>query len=556
MIYCLGYLNKKIQPVKLQYHQGHLFFLRRIPFFIVLTLVLQSCYTEEETLPPFFAQGYDSHVELRWEDLNAERYCIWVRQEGATNFVERGVTLDTIYLDFVNDLGTNLNLEYKIAGYKAGDTIFTEPGRVQTKEHSEEELLDMVQYYTFRYFWEGAEPNSGMARERYHVDGFYPHYDKHIITTGGTGFGIAAFPAAVDRGWITRSQLFSRTEKMVTFLEKADRFHGIWPHWLDGETGKVKPFSKGDDGGDLVESAFLIQGMLILREYFKEGNPDEKDLAKRIDDLWRSMEWDWYTKDGEAVLYWHWSPAVEWKMDFPLKGYNECLITYILAASSPTHAIDPAAYHQGWARNGAIKTNTNTYGFDLNLRHNDTEQYGGPLFWSHYSFIGLNPKGLKDAYVDYWSHNTNHTLINRQWCIENPRGYKGYGENLWGLTSSYSIQGYAAHHPENDQGVITPTAALSSMPYTPEESMMVLVNMYRNYGNKVFGKFGFYDAFSIEENWFPQKYLAIDQGPILTMIENHRSGKPWELFMGAPEIKAGLEKLGFDYPDSSSSSSK
>ncbi len=294
----------------------------------------------------------------------------------------------------------------------------------------------------------------------------------------------------------------------------------------------------------------MVQGLITARQYLRQhGGDREKQLAEQIDNLWRGVEWDWFTKDGrEEVLYWHWSPNYSWEMDFPLKGYNEVLITYILAASSPTHGISAEPYHKGWARNGNITTNVTTYGYDLQLKHNGAEKYGGPLFWAHYSYLGLDPRGLKDQYANYWKENRNHTLINRQWVIENPEGYEGYGEDLWGLTASYSISGYAAHRPTEDLGVISPTAALSSFPYTPDESMDVLKTLYYDYGHKLLGPYGFYDAFSVDAEWYPQKYLAIDQGPIVVMIENHRTELLWDLFMSAPEVQNGLEKLGFESP--------
>lgn len=415
---------------------------------------------------------------------------------------------------------------------------------------TDEQLLDTVQYYTFQYFWKGAEPNSGMAPERIHIDGNYPANDAHIITTGGTGMGLIGILGAIERGWITKQDAVARFEKMLTFLEKADRWNGIWPHWLDGRTGRVQPFSPKDDGADLVESAFLMQGLLVVREYFKSGNEAEKSIAARIEKLWKEMDWTFHTQEKD-VLYWHWSPRYNWEMNFPLEGYNECLIAYVLAAASPTHSISSQTYHKGWARSGGIQaTNAGAFGFPLQLKHNGAEEYGGPLFWAHYSYLSLNPKGLKDQYADYWQENVNQTLINRAWCIENPKKFKGYGENLWGLTASYSINGYDAHRPGNDIGVISPTAAVSSIVYTPEESMKVIRNLYENYGEKVFGPYGFYDAMSLEHNFFPQRYLAIDQGPMVSLIENYRSGLGWKLFMQIPEIQAGLEKLGFSFQQS------
>lgn len=419
---------------------------------------------------------------------------------------------------------------------------------VKTKSSiSDDSLLTLVEYKTFQYFWDGAEPTSGAARERFHADNVYPDNDKHIITSGGTGFGVMAILVGIERKFITRQQGFERLDKLVNWLEKADRFHGVWPHWLNGETGKVKPFSPNDDGGDLVETSYLIQGLLCVRQYFNDGSAQEKAMAAKIDKLWREVEFDWH-RNGKNVLYWHWSPKNQWKMNFPVEGYNECLIMYFLAAGSPTHTVPAAVYHEGWARKGAMKNDPShkQYGYHLDLKHNFAEQFGGPLFWSHYSFLGLDPRNLKDKYADYWTHNVNHTLINRQYCIENPKKFKGYGEDCWGLTASYSVNGYAAHNPKEDLGVISPTAALSSFPYTPNESMKVVRHLYEDLGDKVFGEYGFYDAFSEHHNWYLPRYLAIDQGPAVVMIENHRSGLLWKLFMSCPEVQVAKKKLGFE----------
>ncbi len=414
---------------------------------------------------------------------------------------------------------------------------------------SDDSLLTLVQYNTFQYFWEGAEPVSGMACERIHLDGIYPENDKSVVTSGGTGFGIMAILVGIERKFITREQGFQRLSKLVGALSGADRFHGAWAHWMFGETGKVKPFSPKDDGGDLVETSYLVQGLLTARQYFANGNASEKKLSTAIDNLWRSVEWNWYT-NGKSVLYWHWSPQYGWGMNFPVTGYNECLILYVLAASSPTYAIEPIVYHQGWAGSGAIRGNHVNLGFPLQLNHNGAPDSGGPLFWAHYSYLGLDPRGLKDSYADYWEENKNQTLINRQWCIENPKKFEGYGSNCWGLTASYSMNGYAAHAPDamNDLGVISPTAALSSIVYTPEYSLEAINHFYFDLGGKIWGKYGFYDAFNIQAKWYPNRYLAIDQGPAIVMLENYRSGLLWRLFMSCPEVNQGLKKLGFQSP--------
>ena len=419
---------------------------------------------------------------------------------------------------------------------------------VSAKSHwTDEQLLDTIQYQTFEYFWEGAEPNSGMARERLHMDDVYPTSPKNTVTIGGSGFGLMAILVGVERGFITRKQALDRFVKIVDFLEKADRFHGAWPHWLNGETGKVHPFSNKDDGGDLVETAFLVQGLLTVSEYFKEGNEKEKELVSKIDALWKGVEWDWYTKGGEDVLYWHWSPDYGWDMNFPVGGYNECLIMYVLAAASPTHSISKSVYDKGWARNDSIISKDSLYGLPLVLNyyeHND--DLVGPLFWAHYSYLGLNPKGLSDKYANYWTLTQNQAKIHYKYAQENPKNYKGYGDSLWGLTSSYSIKGYAGHRPDMDLGVISPTAAFSSFPYTPKESMQMLRYMYEKQDSLI-GKYGPYDAFSLQDHWYLPRYLAIDQGPIPVMIENYRSGLLWKLFMRNQDVKRGLDKLGFTY---------
>jgi hypothetical protein len=414
---------------------------------------------------------------------------------------------------------------------------------------SDDSLLTLVQYRTFLYFWEGAEPNSGMARERFHVDGVYPDNDMNVVTTGGTGFGVMAILAGVEEGFITRDEGYSRLCRIIDFLKKADRFHGAYPHWIYGETGRVKPFSPKDNGADIVETAYLMQGLLTVRQYFIDGSDKEKVLAEDIDRLWREVEWNWFTKGGENVLYWHWSPDFGWEMNFPVKGYNECLILYILAASSPTFPIQAQVYHEGWARSGGINTTSGKYGYILTLKHNGAEEYGGPLFWAHYSYLGLDPRNLKDKYAYYWQQNVNQTLINWKWCSLNPNNFIGYSNVCWGLTAGYSVKFYAAHSPGeiNDLGVITPTAALSSFPYTPGHSMDALKHFYYALGKKIWGEYGFYDGFSEQYNWFPQKYLAIDQGPVVVMIENYRTGLFWKLFMSCSEVQKGLNLLGYTY---------
>jgi hypothetical protein len=416
--------------------------------------------------------------------------------------------------------------------YTSGDSTYKFP------ELSDKELLTKVQKYTFKYFWDFGHPVSGLSRER--------NTSGDLVTIGGSGFGIMSIIVGIKRGFVSRRQGIERIKTLVDFLaNKADRFHGVWPHWLSGTSGKVIPFSSNDNGGDLVETAFMIQGLYTVRQYLDKSVQTEKIIIETINQLIDEVEWDWYTQGGQNVLYWHWSPDYEWQMNHQIRGWNEALIIYILAASSSTHPIDKSVYENGWARNGGIKNSNNNqyFGYQLPLR----SDMGGPLFFAHYSFLGLNPHNLEDHYANYWEQNTIHTKINRAYCVANPKQYVGYSEKIWGLTASDGNQGYSAHSPNNDRGVITPTAAISSIPYTPDESMEAIRFFYYVLGDKIWGEYGFYDAFNITANWYADSYIAIDQGPIICMIENYRSGMLWELFMSAPEIQDGLDKLGFTY---------
>lgn len=403
---------------------------------------------------------------------------------------------------------------------------------------SDDELLTLVQQKTFKYFYDFGHPVSGLARER--------NTSGNTVTSGGSGSGVMALITGIHRNFISRAEGLARMQKIVDFLKnKATRFHGAYPHWIDGNTGAALPFSTKDNGGDLVETSLLMQGLITARQYFSNADAAETALRNDITAIYNGVEWDWYRKDNSNVLYWHWSPQYNWEMNLPIAGWNECLITYVMAAASTTHTIPKTVYDNGWARTGAIKNGSSYFGVQLPLGSTN----GGPLFFSHYSFLGINPNGLTDAYANYETQTRAHTLINYKYCVANPKKYAGYSENCWGLTASDIPNGYTASSPENDRSVIAPTAALSSFPYTPVESMAALKFFYYKLGDKLFKDYGFVDAFSLQEQWFATSTLAIDQGPIIVMIENHRSKLLWNLFMSAPEVKTGMLKLGFSSPN-------
>ena len=402
-------------------------------------------------------------------------------------------------------------------------------------EISDEELLTKVQEQTFKYFWDFAHPVSGLARER--------NTSGDIVTIGGSGFGVMAILVGIERGFISRAEGVDRIAKIVNFLEQADRFHGVWPHWMNGNTGTTIPFSELDNGADLVETAFMIQGLLSVRQYLDDTNAQELTIINQITALWEAVEWSWFQQEGENVLTWHWSPDNGFAINLKIRGWNEGLIIYTLAAASPTYPIDTDVYTNGWANNGGIVNGNTSYGIAMPLGSN----LGGPLFFAHYSFLGMDPRNLSDTYASYMDQNIAHTKINRAYCIDNPNNFVGYGENAWGLTASDTPSGYTAHEPNNDNGTITPTAAISSIPYTPEESLAAIKHFYYLMGDKLWGEYGFYDAYNITENWYPNSYLAIDQGPIIIMIENYRTALIWDLYMQDSDVQAGLTKLGFTY---------
>ncbi|MFN5477196.1 MAG: glucoamylase family protein [Cyanobacteriota bacterium] len=399
------------------------------------------------------------------------------------------------------------------------------------------QLLDSVQRRTLTFFWEDGHPISGMARER--------NASGDIVTTGGTGFGIMAMLSGVHRGFITRVEARDRITKIADFLlTKATKYHGAYAHWINGSTGTTVPFSANDNGADLVETSYLVQGLLAARQYFDGTGAAEAALRSKINTIWEGVEWDWFRRNNENVLYWHWSADKGFIMNMKIQGWNECLITYLLAASSPTHSIPLQVYDEGFARNGSMKNGRQFYSLTLPLG----PDYGGPLFFSHYSFLGVDPRRLKDKWADYEVQVVNHSKINHEYCKANPRKYYGYSDSCWGLTASDNSTGYNAHSPTNDLGVISPTAALSSMPFTPTESMKALHYFYYVMGDRLWKRNGFVDAFELNKPWFANSFLAIDQGPIIVMIENHRSGLLWNLMKTCPELKAGMKKLGFTAP--------
>ncbi|WP_294547088.1 glucoamylase family protein [uncultured Bacteroides sp.] len=514
---------------------------------------------EQQNLSAFTNVAPDASIVLQFSDAADEstvaRNIRFIELDGEDEFelkVSYQMDADNKKLTItpVNSLSNYSTYKFVVyPGIKsaAGEPIFT--GKVYSiktgMEDSDkfdriddEELLTLVQRQTFNYFWDFGHPDCGMARER--------STSTATVATGGTGFGVMSTIVAAERNFISREAALGRIQKIVDFLGRCESYHGAYSHWIYGDSGYIQPFSDTDDGVDLLETSLLFQGLLTARAYFKNDNEAEKKLCADITTLWEAIDWNWFRKESsENVLYWHWSRNHGWEMGLKISGWNEGLIAYVLAASSPTNAIDKVVYDEGWANNGGMKNGKVYYDYVLPLGTDN----GGPLFLSQYSFLGINPKGLSDAYANYEEQTRNHALINYNYCVDNPRDYAGYGENCWGLTASDGDNGYSAHSPNNDNGVIAPTAALTSFPFTPEESMKALHFFYYKLGDKIWGKYGFVDAFNLSKQWFDKEFIAINQGPIICMIENYRSGLLWELFMSDPDIQKGMKKLGFSSPD-------
>lgn len=286
-----------------------------------------------------------------------------------------------------------------------------------------------------------------------------------------------------------------------------------------------------------------------MREWLKDSEDEaERAVAKRADKLWKEIEWDWYTQ-GTDSLYWHWSKNYGWKMNHRITGFDECFITYVLAASSPTHPIEGKVYEACYKNSSYYYNGKEYYGIPLSLGMD----YGGPLFFTHYSWLGLAPRGLTDGTVNFFERNRAHALIHYNYALDNPKHHKDYGANLWGFTSSDDpLVGYCSHHPgtPDENGTVSPTAAISSIVYTPEQSMAVIRHLYEDLGEQLFGEYGFYDAYNpslAPEKQVVRHYLAIDQGPIIVMIENYRTGLIWNLMIQGKDLQNGLTKLGFSY---------
>ena len=517
------------------------------PCVVALTLsvcLLPACGAVRDVT----AVGHDSRIDLRWapeKGGSVVGYNVHRANDADGPFVRLNDRPHRthLYSDFSGFNGRTYHYRVAAVDARGREAKRSPVVSAQSRAMRDDELLTSVQEATFRYFWDWGHPDSGLARER--------TSSRDVCTSGGTGFGLMAIMVGAERKFVPRAAAAARVLKIVAFLQdKAQRYHGAWGHWIQGETGLTLPFARRgdvhDDGADLVETAFLVQGMLAVRQYFDRDDPVEREIRRRITQVWREVEWDWFLgwSEGAKKLSWHWSPEHGWGMGLRIGGrFNESMITYLLAVASPTHPIPASCYHEGWIGSEETYADGSTY---YGHKQWVGRPMGGPLFFTHYSFVGFDPRNKRDRFCNYFENNRNITRIHRAYCIENPGKHKGYGKLVWGLTASDTPGGYRAHAPgRQDNGTISPTAAISAMPYTPAESIATLKHFYHAYGKRLWGEFGFRDAFNLDHDWFASSYLAIDQGPIVCMIENHRTGLCWRMFMANPEIKPMLKKIGW-----------
>lgn len=500
--------------------------------------LIKNSVTEVPVVSDFSVTGYDSHAELNWvHPSSGLLYRIYASFDGGNNFELRKETTGNSYMDFVPAGVRNNSVIYKIVSVLQNKESEPNKKTAGIRDFSDDELLDMVQEYSFRYFWEGAHQNTGMALDRSVGNG-------GAVSGGATGMGLMAMIVAHERAFRPREEVKDRILKILNFLETCDRYHGAWSHWYNANTKKTQRFSEKDDGGDIVVTSYLAQALIALKHYFSGSDPESVQIRDTVNRLLNEIDWSWYRQNGQNTIYWHWSPNYNFEKNMKVRGWNECLVTYIMAASSPTHGIPKEVYTEGWAGNGNMVNAREFYNYEISL----ARDWGGPLFWVHYTHLGINPHGLIDQYADYWKEHVNTAKIHYEYAIANPLNHKNYSDKCWGLTASDNPFGYSAHKPmTNDNGTVSPTAALASMPYTPIESMKALKYFYRERGAELFGPYGPYDAFNDDLNWVKESYIGIDQGPIIIMIENHRTGLLWNHVMKDKDVQAGLVKLGFSF---------
>lgn len=515
--------------------------LRIVIFFTLLVFAIAGVARGEQNPRPLpapqelHATGRQLGVALQWEPVaGASSYEIEraTKPDGPYHRLHTDFAKWTLFNDFVGDGG--LKFYYRVCSVRVDSkgyfqrSDWTPPAEARTEMLETNRLLTEVQKDGFNYFYAFGHPVSGLPR-------LSLRRDPDTCAIGATGMGLFNIGVGIDRHFITRQEGVDRTLQELKFLSQAERFHGAFPHLINGQTGKAIAFSRYDDGADIVETAFLMEGVLFAREFFSRTNAEEMEIRLLADDLWRDVEWNWFVRyDPGPYLVWHWSPKYGYKINLHITGFNECQLAYLLAMASPTHPIKPEAYWHGW-EGPLYGVKRTSYGIHLNLGNKSAP--APPLFMAHYSYLGLDPHDLWYRNKTYFDHFRDFCLVQVRYAWSKSDIYEGYGP-LWGITASDGPDGYRPFQPgKQDNGTLAPTAALSSMPYVPMQSLPCLMEMYQHNGSSLWGPIGFYDAFNPTRKWVAQAYLCIDQGPIAPMIENYRTKMCWKTFMKCPELR-------------------
>jgi hypothetical protein len=414
-------------------------------------------------------------------------------------------------------------------------------------------FLDQLERDTFAFFWETTPSGTGLTPDR------APGTD--VSSVAAVGFALTAYLIGAERGYVTRAAAAERTLVTLRTLWQAPQgpgargaagYRGLFYHFVDGRAGLRVDQSELST----IDTALLMAGVLAAQVYFDREDAPERSIRDLADELYRRVDWSWASSARHApLLSMGWSPEGGF-LDDDWRGYNEAMILYLLALGSPTHPIEPKAW-EAW---------TGTYVWDVD--HGPPMLAFGPLFGHQYSHSWIDFRGIQDPYMrargsDYFVNSTRATYANRAYCIANPGGWSGYGELVWGLTASdgpaeeapfraYWARGAVADATADD-GTLAPTAVGGSVPFAPEITIPTLMNLRARFGDRLYGKYGFKDAFNLTypkgsgspSGWFDDQYLAIDQGPILLMVENHRSGFVWDLMKRSPYVTSGLVRAGF-----------
>jgi hypothetical protein len=385
-------------------------------------------------------------------------------------------------------------------------------------------LLDEVQRRAFRFFWEKADPDTGLVNDRARNNG--PD-DYTVASIASTGFALASLPVAVERKWIGRPEAQRRAEQTLTYLLKMPHQHGWLTHFVDRSTGRRVWNSEVST----IDTALLVLGAITAGQYFKG------EAARLANTLYDSLDWQWVLTNGGAkpdkrTLSMGWRPETgfitsEWG------DYNEGWLLYLLGLGAEKRSLDPESW-SAWKRQGY------TYQGREALS-------GGPLFLHQMPHCFYNVRDQRDRLgYDYWVDAVNSAHINRAYCLSLSGKRKTYAPGAWGLTASDGPKGYNAYGvPEPEDGTVGSTAALTSLPFTPEIALAALQEIDRRHHDKLWGRYGFGNAFNVDADWYDPDVIGIDLGMALLAIENYRTGLPWKLIHSHPATKRALEKAGF-----------